>query len=99
MAPLDYEELGPYDKECSRGTLPDYLLVLPEVPVCSPLTPVGSPDKGDHSIPSPCCSPDTFLSLVSDEEPSTPSPTCSPNVFFALDSVPLVLWIFFCSEE
>jgi len=54
--PLDYEELGPYDKEplpTSCGTLPDYLLVLLEVPVCSPLTLVGSPDKGDHSIPSP----------------------------------------------
>ena len=85
MAPMEYEELGPYDEgpsPSSHGTLPDYLLVLLEVPVCSPLTPDGSPDKGDRSIPSPRCSPDTFLSLVFDEEPSTPSPTCSPNVFF-----------------
>jgi len=95
--PLDIEELGPDHIEPTpnnQDSFPDYLLVLPEVPVCSPLTPVGSPDKGDRSIPSPRCSPDTFLSLVFDEEPSTPSPTCSPNFFLALGSVPLVPRIF-----
>jgi len=89
--PMEYEELGSYDEgpsPSSHGTFPDYLLVLQEVPVCSPLTPVGSPDKGDRSIPRPRCSPDTFLSLVFDKEPSTPSPTCSPNVFFGIGFSP-----------
>ncbi len=100
--PMEYEELGPYDEgpsPTSRGTLPDYLIVLPEVPECSLLTLVGSPDKGDRSIPSPHFSPDTFLSLVFDKEPSTPSPTCSPNVFLHWVQSHLFPGYFYCSKE
>jgi len=67
--PMDIMELGPKHIEptpTNHDLVLDYLHVLPEVPDCSPLTPVASPDKWERSIPSPSCSPDIFLSLVFD---------------------------------
>ena len=77
---LDIMALGPDIKEpspTSYDPVPDYLLVLPEVPDCSPFTPIDSTEEWD-----------SFLSLVFDSS----SPSCSlDNSYLLPEDSPCLL--------